>query len=89
MLGAATIPFAFLIVWEMTSSLEASVLSSLFFIAGTELKDYEYFLNQNWYLTDVGLITLNQYILLDPILLFFVMGSVLGMVKVSGNSSGR
>jgi len=47
MLGAATIPFAFLIVWEMTSSLEASVLSSLFFIAGTELKDYEYFLNQN------------------------------------------
>lgn len=42
-----------------------------------------------WISTDVGLITLNQYILLDPILLFFVMGSVLGMVKVAGNSRER
>ncbi|XP_023159697.2 protein O-mannosyl-transferase 2 [Drosophila hydei] len=32
---------------------------------------------------DVGLLTLNQYILLDPILLFFMMGSVWGMVKIS------
>lgn len=31
------------------------------------------------------MITLNQYILLDPILLFFVSGSVLGMVKVKVN----
>ncbi|KAG8182545.1 hypothetical protein JTE90_002079 [Oedothorax gibbosus] len=30
---------------------------------------------------DVGMITLTQYILLDPILLFFIVGSVLGMVK--------
>ncbi|XP_060663188.1 protein O-mannosyl-transferase 2 [Drosophila nasuta] len=32
---------------------------------------------------DVGLLTLNQYILLDPILLFFMMASVWGMVKIS------
>ncbi|XP_030382543.1 protein O-mannosyl-transferase 2 [Scaptodrosophila lebanonensis] len=32
---------------------------------------------------DVGLLTLNQYILLDPILLFFMMGSVWGMVKIT------
>ncbi|XP_023031134.1 protein O-mannosyl-transferase 2 [Drosophila willistoni] len=32
---------------------------------------------------DVGILTLNQYILLDPILLFFMMGSVWGMVKIS------
>ncbi|EDV95275.1 protein O-mannosyl-transferase 2 [Drosophila grimshawi] len=32
---------------------------------------------------DVGMLTLNQYILLDPILLFFMMGSVWGMVKIS------
>lgn len=30
---------------------------------------------------DVGILTLTRYILLDPILLFFVMGSVLGMIK--------
>lgn len=33
-------------------------------------------------LWDVGMITLNQYILLDPILLFFMSGSVMGMVKI-------
>ncbi|XP_067616158.1 protein O-mannosyl-transferase 2 isoform X2 [Eurosta solidaginis] len=32
---------------------------------------------------DVGLITLNQYILLDPILLFFMTASVWGMAKTS------
>ncbi|XP_055851879.1 protein O-mannosyl-transferase 2 [Episyrphus balteatus] len=32
---------------------------------------------------DVGLITLNQYILLDPILLCFMVASVWGMVKIS------
>lgn len=31
------------------------------------------------------MVTLTQYILLDPILLFFVSGSVMGMVKVKGN----
>ncbi|VEN44946.1 unnamed protein product [Callosobruchus maculatus] len=36
-------------------------------------------------LFDVGLITLTQYILLDPILLCFMMGSVTGAVKVSSN----
>ncbi|XP_016982471.1 protein O-mannosyl-transferase 2 [Drosophila rhopaloa] len=36
---------------------------------------------------DVGLLTLNQYILLDPILLFFMMGSVWGMVKISKSTA--
>ncbi|KAK9877554.1 hypothetical protein WA026_018660 [Henosepilachna vigintioctopunctata] len=34
---------------------------------------------------DIGLITLSQYILLDPILLFFMVGALLGAVKVSSN----
>ncbi|XP_045481761.1 protein O-mannosyl-transferase 2 [Harmonia axyridis] len=34
---------------------------------------------------DVGLITLSQYILLDPILLCFMVGSLLGAVKVTSN----
>lgn len=39
------------------------------------------------FVLDVGLITLTQYILLDPILLCFLSGSVLGAVKSS--ASGR
>lgn len=35
----------------------------------------------------MGLLTLNQYILLDPILLFFMMASVWGMVKVSKSTA--
>ncbi|XP_023216676.1 protein O-mannosyl-transferase 2-like [Centruroides sculpturatus] len=31
--------------------------------------------------TDVGVLTLSQYILLDPIMMFFIIGSVLGMAK--------
>ena len=41
-------------------------------------------INKLWsyvYFPDVGILTLTRYILLDPILLFFVMGSVMGMVK--------
>jgi len=36
---------------------------------------------------DVGLLTLTQYILLDPILLCFMMGSIMGAVKVSFGKS--
>ncbi|XP_023311585.1 protein O-mannosyl-transferase 2 [Anoplophora glabripennis] len=38
-------------------------------------------------LFDVGLITLTQYILLDPILLYFMMGSIMGAVKVSSKQN--
>lgn len=62
-LGACLVPFAFIIVWEMTHSLPAAALGS------------------SLILFDIGLLTLNQYILLDPILLFFIMGSVMGMMK--------
>lgn len=74
-LGACLVPFAFIIVWEMTHSLPAAALGS------------------SLILFDIGLLTLNQYILLDPILLFFIMGSVMGMMKFlnqhdSGNGDG-
>ncbi|XP_054714232.1 protein O-mannosyl-transferase 2-like [Uloborus diversus] len=38
-------------------------------------------LGASFIIFDVGMITLSQYILLDPILMFFIVGSVLGMVK--------
>lgn len=37
----------------------------------------------NLYILDVGLLTLNQYILLDPILLCFMMCAIWGMTRVS------
>lgn len=37
----------------------------------------------SYLLFDVGLLTLNQYILLDPILLCFMTAAVMGMVKIS------
>lgn len=63
LLGACIVPFAFIIVWEMSHSLTAAALSASFILC------------------DVGILTLTRYILLDPILLFFVMGSVLGVTK--------
>lgn len=45
-------------------------------------KKFKYFL-----LLDVGMITLNQYILLDPPLLCFMTASLMGMVKVSKSTS--
>nr|XP_024219416.1 protein O-mannosyl-transferase 2 [Halyomorpha halys] len=62
-LGASIAPISFLIVWELTFSLSASCMASIFIIC------------------DVGVLTLTQYILLDPILLFFIMCSTLGIVK--------
>lgn len=41
------------------------------------------FIASAYIIFDVGMITLNQYILLDPPLLFFMTASVLGMVKVT------
>lgn len=40
-------------------------------------------------LLDVGMLTLNQYILLDPILLFFMTAASLGMVKVTKFTEAR
>lgn len=40
-------------------------------------------ISSSYTLFDVGMVTLNQYILLDPILLCFMTASVMGMVKVS------
>lgn len=41
------------------------------------------FISSAYILFDVGMIALNQYILLDPILLFFMTASVFGMVKIT------
>lgn len=63
-LGAAIVPLAFAIVWDLTKSIQASALAAMFI------------------LFDVGLLTLNRYILLDPILLCFMMCATWGMARV-------
>ena len=40
-------------------------------------------ISASYILFDVGMLTLNQYILLDPLLLFFMTASVMGMAKVT------
>uniref|UniRef100_A0A8C4VEA1 Protein O-mannosyl-transferase 2 n=1 Tax=Gopherus evgoodei TaxID=1825980 RepID=A0A8C4VEA1_9SAUR len=62
-LGSCLVPFAYLIVLELSKSLSAALLAASILIF------------------DTGCITLSQYILLDPILMFFLMGAVLSMVK--------
>lgn len=46
-------------------------------------------ISSSYLLFDVGMLTLNQYILLDPILLCFMTASVMGMVKVSKATHNR
>ncbi|XP_011305386.1 protein O-mannosyl-transferase 2 [Fopius arisanus] len=66
-LGATIVPLAFLIVWDLTKSTRASVLSAMFI------------------LLDIGLLTLNRYILLDPILLCFMMCATWGMARIGAH----
>nr|XP_049704697.1 protein O-mannosyl-transferase 2 [Helicoverpa armigera] len=63
-LGALIIPLTFLTVWEMTKSLECTLIGTMLLLC------------------DVGFLTLNRYILLDPILLFFMSCSIYGAFKV-------
>lgn len=63
-LGALIIPITFLTIWEMTKSMESTVIGTMLMLC------------------DVGFMTLNRYILLDPILLFFMSCSNYGAVKV-------
>ncbi|PBC33846.1 Protein O-mannosyl-transferase [Apis cerana cerana] len=63
-LGATIVPLSYLIIWDLTKSIQAATFSALFI------------------LFDVGLLTLNQYILLDPILLCFMMCAIWGMTRV-------
>ncbi|CAB3246356.1 unnamed protein product [Arctia plantaginis] len=63
-LGALIVPLTFLTVWEMTKSLESTVIGTMLLLC------------------DVGFLTLNRYILLDPILLFFMSCSIYGAFKV-------
>ncbi|PSN36572.1 Protein O-mannosyl-transferase 2 [Blattella germanica] len=92
-LGACVVPFGFIIVWELTRSLTAAIFSASFILCGTyplrRVKGLDSFStlercamnDKNIHKDDVGILALTRYILLDPILLFFVMGSVMGMVK--------
>ncbi|XP_076166055.1 protein O-mannosyl-transferase 2 [Ptiloglossa arizonensis] len=64
-LGATIVPLSYLIVWDLTKSIQAAVFSA------------------SLILFDVGLLTLNRYILLDPILLCFMMCATWGMARTS------
>lgn len=84
-MGATLVPATFLTVDEMTKSVTAALFSSLLILFGRHyilLVNFCFVLT-DYFFADVGLITLNQYILLDPLLLAFMMGSILGAVKVS------
>ncbi|XP_075982905.1 protein O-mannosyl-transferase 2 [Anticarsia gemmatalis] len=63
-LGALIIPLTFLTLWEMTKSMDSTVIGTMLLLC------------------DVGFLTLNRYILLDPILLFFMSCSIYGAFKV-------
>ncbi|EHB04791.1 Protein O-mannosyl-transferase 2 [Heterocephalus glaber] len=62
-LGSWLVPFAFLIVLDLSNSLPAALLTAALLTF------------------DTGCLTLSQYILLDPILMFFIMAAMLSMVK--------
>lgn len=71
-------------VSDLTGSVQAAFIAAAYIIFGKEIillvstVDILFLIS-----LDVGMITLNQYILLDPPLLFFMTASVMGMVKVS------
>lgn len=67
-LGSMVVPFCYVIVWELSRSLNAAILASLLVTF------------------DVGLVTLSQYILLDPILLFFIVGAFMSIVVFKAQS---
>ncbi|KAJ8045755.1 Protein O-mannosyl-transferase 2 [Holothuria leucospilota] len=62
-LGSLVIPLIYLTVLELSQSVAAASLASLFV------------------LFDTGTLTLSQYILLDPILLFFIIAALFALVK--------
>lgn len=84
-MGAMLVPLSFLTVWEMTFSLPAATFAGLLILFGNipfvkldEIRPH----HQDYFLfSDHGMLTLNRYILLDPILLFFISSSVYAMVK--------
>lgn len=68
LLGTLVIPYTYVIVWQFSRSITASVLAS------------------SLILFDVGMITLSQYILLDPILIYFIIASTLGLAMFHSKS---
>ena len=87
LLGAFLTPFSFLTVWEMTKSLTAASLAGALALFGEKviagMGKIIFCLNVFSFIfpSDIGMLTLNQYILLDPILLFFISGATYTMVK--------
>ncbi|KAG8013651.1 Protein O-mannosyl-transferase 2, partial [Nibea albiflora] len=76
-LGSFLPVFAYLIVLELSQSHTAALITATLLIFENE------FVLKFTLLTDTGCITISQYILLDPILMFFIMAAVLSMVKFS------
>ncbi|XP_004624952.1 protein O-mannosyl-transferase 2 [Octodon degus] len=62
-LGSCLVPFAYLIVLDLSKSLPAALVTAALLTF------------------DTGCLTLSQYILLDPILMFFILAAMLSMVK--------
>lgn len=90
-LGSFIVPFSFSIVYDLTQSLSASFLAATLLTFGgwsqlicadddARFSDSMTILHS---VADVGFVTLSQYILLDPILLFFVVGAFVGSCKIS------
>jgi len=85
-LGTLIVPFSFVIVWNLSRSLTSSVLAASMLLFGNcrtnSILDPFYSI----LCIDVGMITLSQYILLDPILIFFIVSSTLGMAMFKSRS---
>ncbi|OBS79041.1 hypothetical protein A6R68_18580 [Neotoma lepida] len=68
-LGSWLIPFAYLTVLDLSKSFPAALLTAALLTFASSC------------FSDTGCLTLSQYILLDPILMFFIMAAMLSMVK--------
>lgn len=83
---------AFEAVYDLSSSYYAAAVSSAYLIFGKNITHFlcsKCVFNFSFFFADVGMITLNQYILLDPVLLCFMTASILGMVKVGKSTKNK
>lgn len=88
MFGIFLAPLSYLIVWELVESVAAAFLAAFMVICGAfTTKRFNLFflllcqVAPCHLFTETGTLTLSQYILLDPPLMFFVMASTFCAVK--------
>ena len=79
--GILLAPLSYLIVWELVNSISAALLAGLMVICGQPFYSSLSFIFPPPPHTETGTLTLTQYILLDPPLMFFVMASTFCAVK--------